>query len=111
RRQWLGRTSHISVFNLSERLRMAFSTGAHPKQMTSRQHPNAGPPGERLRNVAPQIETSQRGSLAAGIDRYAPRQRCGLGSKPDCARGFCQVKRLDSVWVADKPQLPLQTIP
>src|SRR5262249_6319162 len=90
---------------------MAFFTRAHAKHMASRQHPDAGPPTEWLRNVAPQIKSGQRGGVATAIDRRTPRQRTGLGSKPERSGGFCQVERLDTVRIAEKPQLPFHTIP
>src|SRR5262245_13323087 len=102
---------HVGVFDLCERLRIAMFTGTHSKHMTSWQHLNAGPPGERLRNVAPQIKPGQCGGVATGIDRRAPRQRTGLRSKPERAGGFCQVKGLDSIGIADQPQLLFDTIP
>src|SRR6516225_233485 len=110
-RQGEGGTMPISLFNFGEWFRMASFTSAHAKHMTSRQHPNAGPPGKGLGNVAPQIKPDQAGGLATGIDRHAPRQPTGLGTKPERACTFCHIEWLDAVRIADKPQLLFHTIP
>src|SRR5262245_50972717 len=111
RLQWPSRTSQIGVFNPGERLCMAFCTGAHPQNVASGQHPNAGPPSERLRNVAPQVKTGQGSRLAAGVNWRASRQRAGLRSEPERTCRLGEIERLDAVGIAEKPQLPFNTIP
>src|SRR5437773_2509123 len=100
----------IAIFCFGEWFGITLFTSAYPKHMTSWQHPNADPPGKRLRNVAPQIKAGQCGSLATGIDRRAPRQRTGLRSKPKRAGAFCQIQGLDAVRISDQPQLSFDAI-
>ena len=104
--------SEICLLHFGERPGRTWRrASAHALQMTGRKRANAGPPGERLRHVPPEIEAGKRRRISPAIDRRYPRQRSRLRCKPENSVALRNVKRLDPIGVAGQPQLALVPIP
>src|SRR5262249_29767315 len=85
----------IGLFHSGKRARRTWRRAdLYPLQMTGRKRANAGPPGEGLRDVPPEIEAGKRRRIAPVIDRRYLRQRARSRGKPENSVALSNVKWL-----------------